>query len=160
MQGTSQPYKLVISGGPGDDRIGVSTVQSEVIERIDGGDGFDRLFINPYYSGGHETLDLTVVKRRVRSIELINLGDTNALKFGFREVRDLSEKSNTLLLKGSNARAKPVDGSDRWAAVGQNAHEGVIYDVYEYLPGGDIQNLGQSDIQVWVQHGGVAWDPQ
>ncbi len=158
VEGSTQPYKLVLRGGPGDDKIGISSVNGAVITRIDGGPGFDELFINPYYSGGTQTLDLTIVGRRISNIELIDLGDTNGIEFSFLEVRNLTEWSNTLLLRGTNARAKPVDGND-WEFLGQSTHEGIIYNVYEYLPEGNPNNSGKSNIQVWIEQGGVSWLP-
>ncbi|MCP4126451.1 MAG: hypothetical protein GY753_05235 [Gammaproteobacteria bacterium] len=157
VKGKTTPYKLVLHGGPGDDQIGISSVDGSVITRIDGGNGFDKLQINPYYSGGAETLDLTVVGRRIKNIELIDLGESNGIDFSFLEVRNISE-NNTLLLRGTDARAKPLNGKN-WSYIGQNSHDGVLYNVYEHLPEGDINNLGKSDIQVWVEHDGVNWTP-
>ncbi|MDX1409485.1 MAG: hypothetical protein R3330_15160, partial [Saprospiraceae bacterium] len=153
VQASTRPYTVVVHGGPGDDQIGISTVQSDHIKRIDGGSGFDKLFLNPLYSGGEVTLDLTDVGRRISSIELIDLGDSNGLEFGFLEVRNLTSESNTLLIQGTNARAKAVD-SDKWFYNGQSAHQGVVYNIYNYQP-----ENGSSNIQVWLEDGGVSWSP-
>jgi hypothetical protein len=158
VKGKTTPYNLVLHGGPGDDQIGVSTVDGSVITRIDGGHGFDELFINPYYAGSDQTLDLTIVGRRISNIEMIDLGAGNALEFSFLEVRNLSETSNTLLLRGTNAQAKAVNGNN-WTFLGKSSRDGVLYKVYEYLPGGQQKNLGKSDIQVWLEDGGVNWNP-
>ncbi len=154
IENSSKPYELVMHGGPGDDKLGIATVDPRLLQSIDGGHGFDELFISAYYSGGYETLDLTEVGRNIRGIELIDLGSTNGLEFGFLEVRDLSVDTNTLLLRGNDARAKPVDGSV-WTAQGQNSHAGVVYDVYQYAP----EDGGDSDIQVWIETGQVGWHP-
>jgi hypothetical protein len=144
------PYNLVLNGGPGDDQIGISTTNSDNITRIDGGPGFDELFINPYYAGSQTRLDLTDVGRRIKNIEMIDVGYNNSIKFSFLNVRELSGTSNTLLLRGSNSTAIAVDGNNWKLPPGQGSHDGVLYKVYEYL---------QSDIQVWIEDGGVSWSP-
>ncbi|MCP4126663.1 MAG: hypothetical protein GY753_06325, partial [Gammaproteobacteria bacterium] len=161
VKGLTTPYSLVLNGGPGDDQIGISTTIPKDIIRIDGGPGFDQLFINPYYAGNRTRLDLTDMAKHIRNIELIDLAANNSIEFGFVEVRNLSETSNTLLLRGTNSAAIVQDGNN-WKYLGQSTHDGVVYNVHEYLPVGN----SESDIQVWVEYSDdpinnpkVNWNP-
>lgn len=153
------PYKLVIDAGPGNDDIGISTVDSSLIIKIDGGEGFDILRINENLSGAANTIDLTQISRRVRNIEMINLGDDNGLSFRYLDVRNLTQGANTLLIRGQHSFAKPAYG-DHWTFIDSaTTYKGVWYDVYQYTPKDDQGQVQDSNIQVWIETDGVAWRP-
>ena len=86
----------VLRGGQGDDVLAISDLN---FKRIDGGTGDDTLRLD----GTGITLDLrSVADNRLEQIERIDITGTgnNTLRLTHREVLNLSETSNTLIVRG------------------------------------------------------------
>lgn len=155
VPGEATTYALVIYGGPGDDRIGLSTVELDSLRRIDGGSGYDTLFLNPSYNGSDSTLDLAQIAGRVTGIELIDLGDTNRLRVSGGTVRELSD-TQSVLVRGSNATVEATD-AEQWCLIGQSPWDGVVYDIYRYHTSASCSAATATAIQLGVESGSVLW---
>lgn len=93
----------VLTGGTGDD---VLTVSDAGFQRLDGGGGRDRLKVDGF------DLDLTATPDlRVRGIEIIDLGDAgaNQVTLALRDLRTMSETSNTITIVGDNGDHVVID---------------------------------------------------
>lgn len=141
--------------GEGDDKIGIGDVDSSAFLRIDGGNGFDVLFFNEAL-GEFNSLDLTrsILKGKVTGFEMIDLGVRNGLTLDVVSLKEVTGSGNTLLVRGEEAQLnlkREPDGS--WEFAGTNAHDGVVYDVYQFEF--DNQFL-TSNFSIWVEQGGVS----
>jgi Ca2+-binding RTX toxin-like protein len=122
----------VFHGGEGDDTIKVSTLDFSL---VDGGTGKDTLALD----GAGLNLDLTTLaNNRIQDIEQIDLTGTgvNTLTLGVLDVLDLSDSSNTLVVKG-NADDKANIGTDWTAAAsggtngdGTSTIDGHVFQIY------------------------------
>lgn len=84
----------VLKGGGGDD---VLVVSDGGFQRVDGGGGRDRLRVDGF------DLDLTAIPDlRVQDIEIVDLGDagTNQVTLALRDLRTMSDTSNTITITG------------------------------------------------------------
>ena len=85
----------VLTGGEGNDTIAVSTLP---FHRVTGGNGDDTLRLE----GSGLTLDLTsLADNRLQGIELIDItgNGVNTLTLNYREVLNISDESNTLIVR-------------------------------------------------------------
>ncbi|MEO5353375.1 MAG: FG-GAP-like repeat-containing protein [Magnetococcus sp. XQGC-1] len=100
----------VVHAGAGSDLIGVTGAD---FQRVDGGSGFDTLNL----AGTGMTLDLTALRGRLDSIEVIDLGTgNNTLLLTSLDLLNLSESSNTLMVNGSSGTVDA--GFLDWAYAG------------------------------------------
>ncbi|MEM7444776.1 MAG: putative Ig domain-containing protein, partial [Pseudomonadota bacterium] len=148
---TISDEQVLIFAGQGDDQIGLSSTDSGDIIAIDGGLGHDTLFFNPEI-GTSNNLDLT--KANIKGIEVIDLNTGNRLTLNAFAVKNLSETSNTLIVKGENSIVvtKGLTADTEWQQVGEGTYDGEIYDIHQftYLDGPD------TNIRVWTQRDGIA----
>lgn len=154
--------KVLAYLGEGDDRIGIGDVDGSAFLRIDGGNGFDTLFFNEAL-GEPKTLDLTSadLKGKVTGFEMVDLGVQNGLTLDVVSLKELTGSGNTLLVRGEDAKLnlkREPDGS--WEKVGTNAHDGVVYDVYQFAFDDQFQfdDGPTSNFSVWVEQGGVSFN--
>lgn len=93
----------VLKGGAGDD---VLTVSDGGFQRVDGGGGWDRLMVDGFDLDLIATPDL-----RVQDIETIDLGDTttNQVTLALRDLRTMSDTSNTITILGGNGDKVVID---------------------------------------------------
>ena len=149
--------RVVVYAGEGDDQIGLGQVDSSEIGRIDGGAGLDTLFLNADQLGQLNTLDLTKIPGRITGIEVIDLGTLNGLTFDVPSLITLTGAANTLIVKGTQAQAKPKLSLtyNGWSSTGENAFDGSIYKTYQY----QYEDGTNTNIQVWIEKGGVEWSP-
>ncbi|MEM7443476.1 MAG: hypothetical protein AAF414_09130 [Pseudomonadota bacterium] len=148
--------------GQGDDKIGIGDVDSSAFLKIDGGNGFDTLFFNESL-GELNSLDLTrsALKGKVTGFEVIDLGVRNSLTLDVVSLKEVTGSGNTLLVRGEEAKLnlkQETDGS--WENVGTNTHDGVIYDVYQFIFDDQFQfdETPTSNLSVWVEQDGVSFN--
>jgi Ca2+-binding RTX toxin-like protein len=148
---------VLVYAGQGDDQIGLGQVDSSEIFRIDGGSGRDTLFLNADQLGQLNTLDLTKIPGRITDIEVVDLGTLNGLTFDVPTLINLTGAANTLIVKGIQAQAKPkvTLTYSGWSKTGENSFDGGIYDIYQY----EYEDGTATNIQVWIEQGGVGWRP-
>jgi Ca2+-binding RTX toxin-like protein len=119
-------------GGTGNDTMAVSTLDFSL---ADGGDGTDTLSLD----GSGLDLDLTALaESKTRSVERIDITGTgdNMLTLSVRDVLDLSDESNELLVKGDAGDV--VNQGPGWAAAttggtngnGTSTIDGETYQIY------------------------------
>ncbi|MDZ4849497.1 MAG: YDG domain-containing protein [Pirellulaceae bacterium] len=114
----------VINGGQGGDVISVSSLD---FRRIYGGTGNDTLQLD----GTGLTLDLsTVANRRIQGIETIDISGTgdNTLVFNQREVLNLSDSSNTLIVRRDAGDV--INRGSGWTQVANQTIGSDIFNVY------------------------------
>jgi len=134
-------------GGAGNDTIQVSTLDFFL---ADGGNGTDTLKLDG--SGLH--LDLTsLADSKTRSIERIDITGTgdNTLTLSVRDVLDLSDESNTLLVKGDAGDA--VHRGPGWTAASTGGTEGngtsiIGGETFQILTAGAAKLLVDTDMTV------------
>ncbi|MBI4357498.1 MAG: FG-GAP repeat protein, partial [Gammaproteobacteria bacterium] len=114
----------VLYGGLGSDTIKIGDVN---FLRIDGGGGDDTLTLN----GSGLTLNLTtMVNNKIAGIENIDINGTgnNTLTLNVRDVLDLSDTSNQLIVKGAAGDA--VNATGGWVLGGTQSIGGEVYNSY------------------------------
>jgi hypothetical protein len=135
----------VFQGGAGDDTIHVSTLDFLL---ADGGNGTDTLALD----GSGLNLDLTALAdTKTRSIERIDLtgsGD-NILTVSVRDVLNLSDESNELLVKGDAGDA--VNQGPGWTAASTGGTNGngtstIEGDTFQIFSAGEARLLVDTDI--------------
>ncbi|MFM1842161.1 MAG: hypothetical protein RLZZ490_897, partial [Cyanobacteriota bacterium] len=141
---TSQIYAF---GGEGDDQIGLGGeygTDSKVIGKIDGGGGFDTIFI-PQTIGQQTRLYLDANAGRLFNIEAIDIGYNNSVQFNQSSLLQMLDGNKKLLINGVHSTAYSSDNSSvNWNLLATDAYDGVVYNIY------GIQN---SAIEVWLEQG-------
>ena len=147
---SSQIQSFLFKGGQGDDQFGLPGTDSGYITHIDGGSGYDTLFIEQT-AGSLNSIDLTKLSHKAANIEEIDLGYANSVIFDSNSLLQILDSNRTLIINGTQSRAKPSDPtSSNWIQVGEDTTNGKIYDIYSYA---------NTALQVWIQKGGVTWSP-
>ena len=141
----------VLTGGQGNDVLAVSDL---TFKRIIGGTGLDTLRLD---SGGL-SLDLTTLRdNRLLGIEQIDMTGTgnNTLTLNYREVLNLSEESNTLIVFRDNEDI--VDIGNGWI---QNANEMIgPRSFHVYLQGAarlKVQFVNRAPTNVLISNGSIS----
>jgi hypothetical protein len=142
----TQAFKF--EGGQGDDQFGLPVVDSSYIVKIDGGTGFDTIFLQNTNGSAH-SLDLTKTYRKISNIEAIDLGYDNSVIFDSTSLLKILDSRKTLLISGTNSLAQ-LGYDPKWSQqpVGQENYNGTIYNIYSYQ---------DSALEVWVEQGEVTW---
>ncbi len=127
----------VFHGGAGDDTIAIATLD---FHRVDGGAGTDTLRLD----GADLNLDLTsMAGTRIQNVERIDItgSGNNTLTLSVHDVLDLSDSSNTLLVKGDAGDS--VHQGAGWTAGGTTV---VGSDTYQVYTAGQATLLVDTDI--------------
>jgi 2',3'-cyclic-nucleotide 2'-phosphodiesterase (5'-nucleotidase family) len=147
---SSQVQSFLFKGGEGDDQFGLPATDSTYITHIDGGSGYDTLFLEQT-TGSLNSLDLTKLGHKVSNIEEIDLGYANSVIFDAASLLKVLDSNKTLILNGVQSLAKPSDPtSSNWSRIGEDSYDGDIYEIYSYA---------NTALEVWIQKGGVSWSP-
>ncbi|MFM7189395.1 MAG: putative Ig domain-containing protein, partial [Microcystaceae cyanobacterium] len=149
----SQTQLFLFKGGQGDDKFGLPATDSSYITQIDGGSGYDTLFIQES-AGSANSIDLTKLYQKISNIEEIDLGYENSVIFDSNSLLQILDSNKTLIINGANGAksfAKPSDqNNSNWSQTGEDTYNGKIYQIYSYA---------NTAVEVWVQKGGVTWSP-
>jgi hypothetical protein len=146
----SQTQLFLFKGGQGDDKFGLPATDSSYITQIDGGSGYDTLFIEQT-AGSFNSIDLTKLYQKISNIEEIDLGYANSVIFDSNSLLQILDSNKTLIINGVNSLAKPSDQSNsNWSQMGEDTYNGKIYQIYSYT---------NTAVEVWVEKGGVTWSP-
>jgi hypothetical protein len=131
----------VFRGGEGDD---VVEIADAAFFDVNGGSGIDTLVL----AGLDLDLDFTAIRNsRVSGIEIIDLrghGD-NGLMLSKAEVLDLSDTSNTLLIRGDAGDVVNVTDAGGWTQQANQEIELVTYHVFTRGAATVLVELGVSD---------------
>ena len=149
---TGDQYAFIVSGfgGAGNDSFGLGSTDTASIGTIDGGSGYDTVFI-PANLGGANGLDLTERPGLLQSIECIDLGYDNSVTFDLATLLTSLDSSKRLVINGAASYAHPSDAmSVPWTRLGSDAAGGTVYDVY---------GVSGTAVQVWIEQDGVSWVP-
>ena len=146
----SQTQLFLFKGGQGDDQFGLPATDSAYIAHIDGGSGYDTLFIQES-AGPANSIDLTKLYQKISNIEEIDLGYDNSVIFDLNSLLQILDSNKTLIINGVNSFAKPSDqNNSNWSQMGEDTYNGKIYQIYSYA---------NTAVEVWIQKGGVTWTP-
>ncbi|OPF16167.1 hypothetical protein B1L04_24130 [Microcystis aeruginosa KW] len=141
---TSQIYAF---GGEGDDQIGLGGeygTDSKTIVKIDGGGGFDTIFI-PQTVGQQTRLYLDANAGHLFNIEAVDIGYNNSVQFNKSSLLQMLDGNKKLLINGVASSAYYSDPSTvPWAKLGSDAYEGAVYEIY---------GITNTAIEVWIQQG-------
>jgi hypothetical protein len=135
----------VFHGGEGDDNIKVSTLDFFL---VDGGTGKDTLELD----GAGLNLDLTALaNNRIQAIEQIDItgAGANTLTLSVLDVLDLSDSSNTLLVKGNGDDSAKIGAGWTAAASGGTNGDGtstINGQVFQIYTAGQAMLLVDQDI--------------
>ena len=114
----------VLNGGEGNDTIAVSTLP---FNRASGGNGDDTLRLD----GSGLTLNLTsLANNRIQSIEQIDITGTgiNTLTLGYRDVLNISDESNQLIVRRNGGDIVNIGGG--WTQGADQVISSIRYQVY------------------------------
>ena len=146
----SQAQLFLFKGGQGDDKFGLPATDSAYITQVDGGSGYDTLFIEQT-AGSLNSIDLTKLYQKISNIEEIDLGYANSVIFNLNSLLEILDSNKTLIINGVNSLAKPSDqNNSNWSQMGEDTYNGKIYQIYSYA---------NTAVEVWIQKGGVTWTP-
>jgi hypothetical protein len=146
----SQTQSFLFKGGQGDDQFGLPATDSSYITHIDGGSGYDTLFIQES-AGSANSIDLTKLYQKIFNIEEIDLGYDNSVIFDLNSLLQILDSNKTLIINGVDSIAKPSDqNNSNWSQMGEDTYNGKIYQIYSYA---------NTAVEVWVEKGGVTWSP-
>ncbi|MCA2603281.1 MAG: FG-GAP repeat protein, partial [Microcystis sp. M29BS1] len=146
---TSQIYAF---GGEGDDQIGLGGefgTDSKTIGKIDGGGGFDTIFI-PQTIGQQTRLYLDANIGHLFNIEAVDIGYNNSVQFNQSSLLQMLDGNKKLLINGVASSAYYSDPSTvPWTKLGSDAYEGAVYEIY---------GITNTAIEVWIEQG-IAFNP-
>ena len=154
--------RALVYTGEGDDIIGLGSVDGTLLNRIDGGTGWDTVFLDDVQLSRYRTLDLTVPanKTSFANIEVLDLGANNAVVFDGAAIERFTGPGNLLIIKGTpgtNSVASHLKGKnekDRWIELDEtDVYDGDIFRIFRFLDEDD--SLG--GIEVWIQANAVEW---
>jgi hypothetical protein len=137
----------LFNGGEGNDTFGLPGTDSSSITKIDGGTGFDILFL-PANLGSGNSFDLTKLYQRLSSIEQIDLGYGNSLILDRLSLLKMTDSNNTLIVNGINSQVISLDSAESWQKVGSDSFNSKIYDIY---------TIANTALHLWIQQNGVGW---
>ena len=149
---TGDQYAYVVSafGGSGNDSFGLGGTDSASIGTLDGGSGYDTVFI-PANLGGANGLDLTERPGLLQSIECIDLGYDNSITFDLATLLTSLDSNKRLVINGVSSYAHPSDAATvPWTWLGSDANDSNVYDIY---------GVDGTAVEVWIEQDGVAWVP-
>jgi len=104
----SKTQLFLFKGGQGDDKFGLPATDSSYITQVDGGSGYDTLFIEQT-AGSFNDIDLTKLYQKISNIEEIDLGYNNSVIFDSTSLLQILDSNKTLIINGVNSLAKPSD---------------------------------------------------
>lgn len=146
---TSQIYAF---GGEGDDQIGLGGefgTDSKTIGKIDGGGGFDTIFI-PQTIGQQTRLYLDANAGHLFNIEAVDIGYNNSVQFNQSSLLQMLDSNQKLLINGVASSAYHSDPSTvPWTKLGSDAYDGAVYEIY---------GITNTAIEVWIEQG-IAFNP-
>ncbi|MCZ8190006.1 MAG: FG-GAP-like repeat-containing protein [Microcystis sp. LE19-338.1B] len=146
---TSQIYAF---GGEGDDQIGLGGefgTDSKTIGKIDGGGGFDTIFI-PQTIGQQTRLYLDANIGHLFNIEAVDIGYNNSVQFNQSSLLQMLDSNQKLLINGVASSAYHSDPSTvPWTKLGSDAYDGAVYEIY---------GITNTAIEVWIEQG-IAFNP-
>ncbi|MBE5231641.1 MAG: FG-GAP repeat protein [Microcystis aeruginosa PMC 728.11] len=146
---TSQIYAF---GGEGDDQIGLGGefgTDSKTIGKIDGGGGFDTIFI-PQTIGQQTRLYLDANIGHLFNIEAVDIGYNNSVQFNQSSLLQMLDGNKKLLINGVASSAYYSDPSTvPWTKLGSDAYDGAVYEIY---------GITNTAIEVWIEQG-IAFNP-
>jgi Ca2+-binding RTX toxin-like protein len=141
---TSQIYAF---GGEGDDQIGLGGeygTDSKTIGNIDGGGGFDTIFI-PQTVGQQTRLYLDANAGHLFNIEAVDIGYNNSVQFNQSSLMQMLDGNKKLLINGASSSAYYSDPSTvPWTKLGSDTYDGAVYEIY---------GITNTAIEVWIQQG-------
>ncbi|MFN5513478.1 MAG: FG-GAP-like repeat-containing protein [Cyanobacteriota bacterium] len=141
-------FQIIALGGEGDDQFGLGGTDSSYIGKIDGGDGFDTVFL-PNSLGPANWLYLDTMPDKFFDIEAINLGYSNTVRFNKETLLQMLGGHKTLFINGVNSNVYNTDPQGSWALLRSDANDGFVYQVY------GCQNTA---LEVWVEDNGNTWE--
>ncbi|NCR55344.1 MAG: hypothetical protein GPJ10_18775 [Microcystis aeruginosa L211-07] len=146
---TSQIYAF---GGEGDDQIGLGGefgTDSKTIGKIDGGGGFDTIFI-PQTIGQQTRLYLDANAGHLFNIEAVDIGYNNSVQFNQSSLLQMLDGNKKLFINGVASSAYYSDPSTvPWTKLGSDAYDGAVYEIY---------GITNTAIEVWIEQG-IAFNP-
>jgi len=130
---TANKSQIYAFGGEGDDQIGLGGeygTDSKVIGKIDGGGGFDTIFI-PQTVGQQTRLYLDANAGRLFNIEAIDIGYNNSVQFNQSSLLQMLDGNKKLLINGASSSAYYSDPSTvPWTQLGSDTYDGAVYEIY------------------------------
>ncbi|MFM7793430.1 MAG: hypothetical protein ACKO90_36880, partial [Microcystis panniformis] len=142
---TSQIYAF---GGEGDDQIGLGGefgTDSKVIGKIDGGSGFDTIFI-PQTIGQQTRLYLDANIGHLFNIEAFDIGYNNSVQFNKSSLLQMLDSNQKLFINGASPSSAYYSDPSTvpWTKLGSDAYDGEVYEIY---------GITNTAIEVWIQQG-------
>ena len=141
---TSQIYAF---GGEGDDQIGLGGeygTDSKTIGKIDGGNGFDTIFV-PQTVGQQTRLYLDANAGHLFNIEAVDIGYNNSVQFNQSSLLQMLDGNKKLFINGVASNAYYSDPSTvPWTKLGSDAYDGAVYEIY---------GITNTAIEVWIEQG-------
>ncbi|MDT3674005.1 FG-GAP-like repeat-containing protein [Microcystis wesenbergii] len=141
---TSQIYAF---GGEGDDQIGLGGeygTDSKTIGKIDGGGGFDTIFV-PQTVGQQTRLYLDANTGHLFNIEAVDIGYNNSVQFNQSSLLQMLDGNKKLLINGTSSSAYYSDPSTvPWTKLQTDAYDGSVYQIY---------GIKDTAIEVWIEQG-------
>jgi hypothetical protein len=144
---TSNTSEIYAFGGEGDDQIGLGGeygTDSKTIGKIDGGGGFDTIFI-PQTVGQQTRLYLDANAGHLFNIEAVDIGYNNSVQFNQSSLLQMLDGNKKLLINGASSSAYYSDPSTvPWTQLGSDTYDGAVYEIY---------GITNTAIEVWIQQG-------
>ncbi|MBE8993954.1 FG-GAP-like repeat-containing protein [Microcystis aeruginosa] len=142
---TSQIYAF---GGEGDDQIGLGGeygTDSKTIGKIDGGGGFDTIFI-PQTIGQQTRLYLDANIGHLFNIEAVDIGYNNSVQFNKSSLLQMLDSNQKLFINGASPSSAYYSDPSTvpWTKLGSDAYDGAVYEIY---------GITNTAIEVWIEQG-------